>query len=128
MKIDIVEVYTNRVVDVAHKLDNYEGKCRFLHGHSMKFEVWVKGYVNSETGMVIDFVEIKNIIDELDHHYLNEILDFLPTAENLSIYIAEKISNINPNLLEIRVRCWETSNSYAEYEIKRDINKQEVLI
>jgi len=125
MSDNVVDIYTNRTIDIAHRLENYNGKCQYLHGHSIKFEIWIRGYVDDRTGMVVDFVEIKNIIDKLDHHYLNEILDFEPTAENLAIYIANRINDTNPNLLEIKVRCWETSNSFAEYKIKNEKQKNE---
>jgi len=41
--------------DSAHKLPNYEGKCRFLHGHRFRLDVVVEGHVNPLTGMVMDF-------------------------------------------------------------------------
>ena len=35
--------------------------------------------------MIIDFKHIKNaIMDKLDHQYINDVIDFNPTAENMS--------------------------------------------
>lgn len=104
--------------EAAHKLENYNGKCRNLHGHSYKMEISVHGKVN-ENGMVIDFHELKkavkdNILDILDHSYLNEIIEN-PTAENISIWIWGKL-NDKLNLREIKL--WETDDSCAVYNGK----------
>jgi len=60
--------------EASHVLPNHKGKCSNLHGHSWKLTVYVKGPVDSETGMVVDYADIKSsiqpIIDELDHAHL----------------------------------------------------------
>ena len=117
--------------EAAHCLPYYEGKCKHLHGHTYKLEVEVgvkeEGYLlNDCGGMVIDFGRLKHYVEELvinkfDHRYLNDLdqndssvfKDF-PTAENLCIFIAEQIIRLT-GLKVIRVRVWETSNSYAEW-------------
>ena len=43
----------------AHRLLNYDGKCANLHGHNGKVELEVEGVVNSDTGMLLDFVTLK---------------------------------------------------------------------
>jgi len=65
-----------------------------LHGHTWKVEVWLEGEVDPETGMVVDFGEVKYQIDLLDHTTLNWVLpvEFLPpTAENLVKYFLENV-------------------------------------
>jgi 6-pyruvoyltetrahydropterin/6-carboxytetrahydropterin synthase len=98
------------------------GKCFDLHGHTYKLEVEVSGN-STMYGMVLNFNDVKavvriNIIDQLDHKFLNDVLD-LPTAENL----LEEF--IVPRLLDgfrkyqgiflSRVRLWETPTSWAEW-------------
>uniref|UniRef100_A0A7C3SNL0 6-carboxy-5,6,7,8-tetrahydropterin synthase n=1 Tax=Dictyoglomus turgidum TaxID=513050 RepID=A0A7C3SNL0_9BACT len=64
-------------------------KCKNLHGHNYFVEITIK---TSELvdGMVIDFKELKEIIDELDHKFLNEFIEN-PTVENISKYIYDKV-------------------------------------
>ena len=65
--------------EAAHYLPLFpEGhKCRRLHGHSFLIEVKVKGQINPETGIIMDFGDIKKAtkpyIQLLDHYCLNEV-------------------------------------------------------
>ncbi|MCX7720199.1 MAG: 6-carboxytetrahydropterin synthase QueD [Dictyoglomus thermophilum] len=106
--------------DAAHNLESYKGKCERLHGHTYRLVVIVEGIPDSE-GMIIDFVELKDIvkrevIDILDHSYINEIIK-QPTAENIAIWIwqrlEEKLKRGNCHLYEIQV--WETEDSGVIY-------------
>lgn len=41
-------------------------------------------------GMVCDFTHIKKMVqDKLDHKYLNDVVDFNPTAENIARWICD---------------------------------------
>ncbi|MDD5407154.1 MAG: 6-carboxytetrahydropterin synthase QueD, partial [Candidatus Cloacimonas acidaminovorans] len=80
----------------AHLLRGYEGACSKLHGHNWKVRVCVKTKEQDEIGMAMDFGVLKtilsNILNNLDHSYLNEIVPFTernPTSENLAKYIYE---------------------------------------
>lgn len=77
----------------AHRLTlNYESKCQRLHGHNGIVTLYCCSEKLDANGMVADFSHIKQKISEqLDHHYLNEIVDFNPTAENLAYWIAEQV-------------------------------------
>ena len=70
----------------AHKLNlDYESKCTNLHGHEWKAYISLSAKELDKNGMVIDFTEVKRFINKnLDHKYLNEILPFNPTAENIA--------------------------------------------
>lgn len=72
------------------------GRCNNLngHGHNYVLEVTVKGEINPETGYLMDLKELKSIInreiiDKVDHKFLNHDVDFLqgiiPSSENLCI-------------------------------------------
>jgi 6-pyruvoyltetrahydropterin/6-carboxytetrahydropterin synthase len=81
--------------EAAHKLPDSEDlitkKCTRLHGHTYKVMVEIKG-PQKESGMVVDFKAIKNIIDQYDHQYLNELMSVPTTAENIAKELALKIN------------------------------------
>lgn len=66
--------------DSAHMLSNHIGGCQNLHGHTYKMIVSVYGEKEtlvksgSSTGMVIDFKDLKEILNrlvvKLDHGYI----------------------------------------------------------
>lgn len=77
--------------------ENYAlyGKCSSPngHGHNYDLEVAIAGRIDPQTGMVINFYEVSQLVDTLifdkvDHRNLNEDVDFLrgivPTAENMA--------------------------------------------
>ena len=105
----------------AHNLRGYKGKCEELHGHNWRVETVISASGLDDTGMVMDFKELKNLLKEtvaeLDHKYLNEIdyfKDVNPTSENIAKYIYENLSErIDLNLEEVTV--WETETSSATY-------------
>ena len=106
--------------DAAHRLTKLKegAKCGNLHGHTFRVEIIVRGKVDKDRGWLIDFEDIKKIvkpyIDILDHSYLNQI-DGLenPTAENICLWLWEKLKHRLPLLHEIVV--WETETSACIY-------------
>ncbi len=80
--------------DAAHKLNDYVGACSRLHGHRWEVIFAIGGTKLDNCGMLLDFKEAKKIIDNIlpDHQYLNEKVDFNPTAENLSKHLYELMS------------------------------------
>ena len=121
-------MYFLKIVDyfaAAHNLINYKGKCEELHGHNWKVEVLIKGEKLDKAGMLIDFKILKKflkeILDLLDHKYINELKFFegmSPSSENIAKFIfekmKEKLKDTNANIYE--VRCWESINSCAIYK------------
>jgi 6-pyruvoyltetrahydropterin/6-carboxytetrahydropterin synthase len=102
--------------DSAHFLPNYVGKCKQIHGHTYMLEVLVEGEINPDTGMVMDFQQVKYtvqkyVIDVLDHKLLNDVIEN-PTAENIIHWIKKAISLKIDNV--IRLRLWESADSYVE--------------
>ena len=53
--------------DCAHMLSNYEGKCANLHGHTYHGTVTLEGDVDPDTGMLLDYNDIKKAVDLFDH-------------------------------------------------------------
>ena len=107
--------YVSKRMEIAgaHKLSlNYESKCQNLHGHNWIVIVHCKSMTLDENGMVYDFTHIKKkIMDKLDHQYLNDILDFNPTAENMARWIAEQIGSKC-----YKVKIQESEGNVAVYE------------
>ena len=119
----------------GHRLMDYEGKCRHPHGHNGKIEITMEGPKLDKRGMVMDFEEIKQSVQkwvdsELDHKMLLNkkdplvrilqdmgepvvVMDANPTAENIARHIFEYAEA--RKLPVVKVRIWETVNSYAEY-------------
>lgn len=78
-------------VSSAHRLNlSYESKCQNIHGHNWKVTVYCKAEVLNENGMIVDFTDIKNIVNQLDHSFLNDSLK-QPTAENIARYLCDTI-------------------------------------
>lgn len=112
--------------DASHHLHCYEGKCKNLHGHTYKVILGISG-VTDETGLVMDFADLKAIWKEeleihLDHRYLNETLPKMnTTAENIVVWIYENLAkalvdrNVTDKGIRVEfVRLYETPTSFAE--------------
>jgi len=108
----------------AHSLRDYKGKCEALHGHNWKVEVMVTSSSLDSLGMVIDFSELKKIVNDilgqLDHKHLNDLEYFRsenPSSERIAQYIFGMLKERLPRKeCELsRVQVWETPNSCASY-------------
>lgn len=99
--------------DAAHTLQRAmageaEGSRR-IHGHTHHAEVFVTGPCNPATGMVMDLGVLRErlvtVRAQLDHHLLNEVAGLgMPTLENLCVFIAAALHNMQP--APSRVRVW----------------------
>lgn len=108
----------------AHKLVNYDGPCKNLHGHNWKVRVGIICEKTDELGLTIDFgivkKELNSIIDRFDHHFLNELdcfKDVNPTSENIAKYFYNEMSkNINVEGCKVsEVEVWESDKSSMIY-------------
>lgn len=119
----------------GHRLLNYEGKCRHLHGHNGKVEIELEAERLDALGMVRDFTEVKNVVaawldQALDHKMLlrkddpilptlqtmNEpvyLFDTNPTAEAIAKAIFEFVKSRGFPVSEVRM--WESEGSFATY-------------
>tara|TARA_A100000164_G_scaffold196215_1_gene174040 strand:- start:747 stop:1085 length:339 start_codon:yes stop_codon:yes gene_type:complete len=102
------------------------GKCsnENYHGHNYELIVKLRGEIDEDTGMVYDLGDLKNIIkteieDLLDHKNLNIDIpyfnDIIPTTENLSVFIWNKLRNAIELDCEISVILYETPRNFVEY-------------
>jgi 6-pyruvoyltetrahydropterin/6-carboxytetrahydropterin synthase len=106
--------------EAAHFLPNVPDghKCRRIHGHSFKGEVAVRGPVDPLLGWVMDFADLKAVVDpivnRLDHYLLNEIDGLAnPTSEVLAVWIFDRLAPKLPLL--VRVTIEETCTSRCHY-------------
>jgi 6-pyruvoyltetrahydropterin/6-carboxytetrahydropterin synthase len=130
---------------MAHALENHDGLCRSIHGHSYLFWVTILGQpvpdkTASECGMVVDFSKIKQWVNKavttkFDHalvlrkgsEYRGVIdisndnmrvvfVDFQPTCETLLIHFKPEIKKQLPENLELfALKLSETATSFAEW-------------
>ncbi len=99
------------------------GKCSNPHGHGHDYtlRVHVEGWPDEKTGFLIDIREmdekVMEVIEELDHKFLNEEVEFfrehLPTTENILLYIC---SRLREKLPLRKIEIMETENNIFELE------------
>jgi 6-pyruvoyltetrahydropterin/6-carboxytetrahydropterin synthase len=127
----------------AHALQDYDGKCRHIHGHSYRLMITVEGEPSlregdPKIGMIMDFGDLKDIVEthivkyfdhalllrrnaplaeEISGAYQNVLLlDFQPTCEQLTLHFADILKKVItlPNGL-YSVRLYETPTSWCEW-------------
>lgn len=110
-------------ISAAHQLKlSYESKCANLHGHNWIIHVYCKAKELNEDGMVVDFKHIKQKIHGyLDHGYLNKLLPFNPTAENIAKWITEQF----PECYKATVQ--ESEGNLAVYVDDSKVNGDEEI-
>jgi 6-pyruvoyltetrahydropterin/6-carboxytetrahydropterin synthase len=119
----------------GHRLLNYEGKCRHLHGHNGRAVIVLEAEELDERGMVLDFSDIKRVVsqwidDNLDHRMILHredpargaleqlgeplfLIDRNPTAENIARLIFEFTRSHGFPIVEAHL--WETPHCFATF-------------
>ncbi len=131
--------------EMAHALQNYDGPCKNIHGHSYELFVTVIGTpINDinhpKNGMLIDFGDLKKlvktlIIDKVDHALIFNksidkevfnlfkkqfdnifLVDYQPTSENMLVDFAEILTQALPKNIKLHsLKLRETHTSFAEW-------------
>jgi 6-pyruvoyltetrahydropterin/6-carboxytetrahydropterin synthase len=118
------EVTIIKSFSAAHLLAQIGGKCEELHGHNFKVEVTVAAPDLNESGLMIDFRDVKkwldSILEDLDHRTLNDLPEFTdknPSAENVAQYIARRLEPLvqQAQVKVARVKIWESENAAVTY-------------
>ncbi|WP_297796532.1 6-carboxytetrahydropterin synthase [uncultured Eudoraea sp.] len=102
------------------------GKCNNpnYHGHNYELIVSVTGEIDKNTGFVVDMKILKDLIkskveDALDHKNLNvEVPEFeklIPTAENISVVIYNKLRPHIDSSKDLEVMLYETPRNFVTY-------------
>ncbi len=122
----------------GHRLLDYQGKCKNLHGHNGRVLITLETSSLDGLGMVVDFADIKRVIqkwidEHLDHRMILRrddpvvetllqmgepltLVDVNPTAENLAKMIADY--GLEQGFPVVEVRLWETPNCSATYRVE----------
>lgn len=120
----------------GHRLINYDGKCKYLHGHNGRAVIALEAPELDERGMLIDFKDIKQVVagwidEHLDHRMILHrddpmvqvlqkageplfLVDHNPTAENIARLIYDVAADHGFPVVEVSL--WETPNCYATYK------------
>lgn len=132
--------------EAGHALFGHDGLCKNVHGHGYKLSVSLIGRPIEDTsnvkfGMVMDFSDLKTIVNELvvkpfDHATILNInsphlelannmeqwghkivrVSYQPTSENMVIDFAKKIGAALPSHLKLHhLILRETETCYAEW-------------
>ena len=132
-----IRLYKEVSFDASHRLLHYRGKCHNLHGHRWKVEIQLTGRVDEQTNILVDYNEIKKIVERYDHQIILNASDPMvprieefhpvvttpgdPTSELLVILIRDAIeAEYATSGREIRVesiRVWESPTCYAELTV-----------
>jgi 6-pyruvoyltetrahydropterin/6-carboxytetrahydropterin synthase len=119
----------------GHRLMKHAGKCRNLHGHSVKASVSVRQDKLNDQGMVCDFADIRECVEAYINEYLDHnlllhkddpivpmleangerflALDEHPTAEIISQMLYRHIKQAGFDVAEVVL--WETASASACY-------------
>ena len=94
------------------------------HGHNYDLEVTVEGEIDPDVGYVMDLRALKELLQgavlgDLDHANLNVDVPWLegvvPTTENLTVAIWNRLANQLSGARLVSVRLWETERNSVEY-------------
>lgn len=120
----------------GHRLLNYGGKCKNLHGHNGRAVITIEADRLDHRGMVLDFGDIKTDVSgwidaHLDHRMIlnredpvvplleklgepMHLIDGNPTAENIARLIYEFA--VGHGYPVTQVKLWETPRCYATFQ------------
>lgn len=143
MKIRLTREFS---FEMAHALEGYDGACRQIHGHSYKMFVTIIGQPISEPsnpklGMVMDFTQLKAIVnrlivDRFDHSLVLrstpqsdaliqsmlgkwdriEVTPYQPTCENMIIDFVQMLQQeLPPHIELVELKLYETERSSATW-------------
>lgn len=140
--LSVTKIFT---FEAAHAISNYKGDCQHIHGHSYKLYISITAKKLNNSQMVIDFKDLKllvnlHILNKLDHtlmlkksaynksiikNYSGKLLwlKFEPTAEYLVLYIKNILEAQLPKRLSInKIVLYETENSFVEWQSEKAYN------
>ena len=133
-----MKISTRTFFEAAHRLTDYDGKCKRIHGHNWVVDIDIDTKKDlDKTGFVVDFGDIKKVVDRFDHMLVLKDCEenkkiaesippewiiwtsFNPTCEEFVKHIKDEIVKaIKLDKEDVRVKVYETykpiKTSYAE--------------
>jgi len=131
-----VSVFRKEHFNAAHRLHNAQlsaeenarlfGRCNYpnFHGHNYELIVQVTGYIDPQTGYVMDMKVLSDLIREnvtevFDHRNLNldvdEFKTLIPTAENIAVVIYNRLRPHIDENKDLKIRLYETERNFVEF-------------
>ncbi|HOD54808.1 MAG TPA: 6-carboxytetrahydropterin synthase QueD [Candidatus Cloacimonadota bacterium] len=108
----------------AHKLNNYPGLCKNLHGHNWKVRIQINCTKTDDLGMALDFgiakKHLRDLMEMFDHQFLNDLDCFKeinPTSEDIARVIFNELKkefNTAEGMIA-EVEVWESDHSSVIY-------------
>lgn len=116
----VVKICKQFKFDSAHRLPSVPDghPCGRIHGHSYMLEVEVSGQIDNETGWLMDYDELKRVVnpwvDGMDHQFLNDIEGLKhTTAEEIAVWFWNRLQPQLPGLT--RITIYENPTSRCDY-------------
>ncbi len=151
-----MQISLSHTTETGHRIPGHkdgEGKCARLHGHHYRYEVRLSGSLLDENGFLVDFSDVKAVINEWDHRTLlwaddplwvgddlsglprDDIQErygivrvaFIPTAENMADELVHKLLDRFDTLWSAAVDVWETPTSCATASATTDDLRREQM-
>ena len=132
-------INTRVYFEAAHRQYGDPSKCGYLHGHNWAVDIYVDSDTILPVGYIIDFKDLKEVVDEYDHKVLlrkdDPLADILeqagqkvarlelnPTCECMSLILIKAIAKVIPTFTSITIVVHEndksnaaTKGSYADF-------------
>lgn len=95
--------------EAAHQLTKVPvgHQCARIHGHSYRVRIHCEGKIDPQREWVVDYADIakatRPLVEKLDHHFLNDILDLETTAENLAWWFGQNLVLSLPQLAAVEI-------------------------
>ena len=135
----MVVIKTEAAFEAAHRQLGDPGKCSFLHGHNWVVEFVLEGNVTNKVGYLIDFKDLKDMVERYDHRVLLIEDDPLatvleeqqqrvyrlplnPTCENIAKLLLDEVHmrTHNQDIVFISVTVWEKDKSMGTEQWRRE--------
>lgn len=127
-------INTRLFFEAAHRQYGDPSKCGYLHGHNWVVDVYVTSAHFGSIGYIVDFKDLKEVVDTYDHKVLLrkddplvkilvdagqkvKMLDLNPTCECISMILSGEFAKVIPSYDEITVVVHENERSNAASKV-----------
>ena len=107
------------------KNDEVFGEDVRIHGHNYVLSITVKGYINDDSGFIVDLKNLNKIVNEkvidiFDHSQIEKDIPWFknkqPSTENMVIFIWDQLLEKIPSNAKLHcVKLRETPTIFSEY-------------